>query len=101
MGEPVAADLSGQRVSHLVCTGPGLYYIDDNTLEVWYTDLTGSGARLLFTLFDLASLGQFSGMDLTDDGAILLLNGQNIYFVDETHVADLTAMLYQTRPRPF
>ena len=95
-GEPVAADLSGQRVSHLVCTGPWLYYIDDNTLEVWYTDLTGSGARLLFTLFDLASLGQFSGMDLTADGAILLLNGQNIYFVNETHVADLTAMLYQT-----
>ena len=41
---------AGQKFSHLTCTSSGIYFVEDHTLSVWYSDLTGVSLQQLFSL---------------------------------------------------
>ncbi len=96
-GETAAADLSGQTVSHLTRRGSGLYYVDAAAFQVWYADLTGSGVRRVLSLAETVGEGQLTALDLTaQGGALVLLDGHTLCFVDENGEADWTAVLFQS-----
>ncbi len=97
-GETAAADLSGQTVAQLTRTGSGLYYVDTTAFRIWYTDLTGAGARQVLSLPETVSGHQLTALALTDrGGALALLDGHTLHYVDESGTEDWTALLYQSR----
>ena len=96
-GEASSADLTGQTVGQLTRTGSGLYYVDTTTLRVWYADLTGSGARQVLSLAETVRGHRLTGWSLTAQGALLLLDGRTLYYVDESGAADRTELLCGSR----
>ena len=97
-GEPAAADLSGQTVVRLTRTGFGLYYVDAAALQVWYADLTGSGARQVLSLTEAVEGRRLTDLVLTAQGGVLaLLDGRTLYFLDESGASDWTGLLCGSR----
>lgn len=88
----------GQRVVYLTQTGTGLYYVDAITLQLYYSDLTGSAVRRVLDLGEIARGHGVSSVSVTERGnALLLLDGHYLYLVQKEAAIDLTPALYHSQ----
>ncbi|MBQ9348610.1 MAG: hypothetical protein IJT94_14955, partial [Oscillibacter sp.] len=86
---------AGQKISHLTCMASGIYFVEDHTLSVWYSDLTGSSTQALLSLDTVATGHRITSLTLTPAGeALLLMNGSSLSLVRSGGVTDLTSVLY-------
>lgn len=97
-GEAAAADFSGQTVAQLTRTGSGLYYVDTVAFQIWYADLTGAGARRVLPLAETVGADRLTALALTAwGGALILLDGRTLHYVDESGVEDWTVLLFGSK----
>ena len=97
-GSQAPADVSGQQVTYMTRTGPGLYYLDGSTLELWFTDFTGSDARMVLSLAQVLGERRLTAMAVTASGeALLLVDGHTLIQTGESGSVECTGLLYGSR----